>query len=82
MTGVVWTTKNAPVFGRILLAALNYSVSGIVKTLHFKPISYSPYSLDILGLSRVELNLFSYLFNVHGYCSNIPDRFHIPYPGK
>ena len=46
--------------------------------LQFKAVPHSPNRLDILRLIRVQLHFLTNLFNMHRYCCNISNGFHIP----
>ena len=44
----------------------------------FKPVSNTPYRLNILRFRRVELDLLTDLLNMHGNRRDISQRLHIP----
>lgn len=46
--------------------------------LYLESVAYTPNSLNILWLRSVKFYLFSNLFDMHCYSSNISNRFHIP----
>ena len=51
----------------------------ILAFLHFKPVAYAPYGLNVLGLGRIVFYLFTYLLYMHGDRGYVSDGVHIPY---
>ena len=49
-----------------------------IPILNLKAVSHAPNRLDILRLRCIKLNLLTNLLDMHRYCCNIPNRFHIP----
>lgn len=50
---------------------LRFLLKLCLSNLHFKSVTHTPYSLNILRLRCVELNLFSYLLDVYSNCRYI-----------